>query len=237
MEARRVRRRRSAASSSSFLAANLTKIVSGGWLPLLIAAIVVTVMTTWQRGRRSAHRPARRAGRAARRVRRRVQDRSASPGCPALAVFPHPNKETAPLALRAQRRRSTTCCTSTSSSCRSSTRTSRTSAHVDRVVVDDLGYADDGIVHSACASASRTSQDIPKGLALAIGQSPELDAGRRRGALLPVAPRPCTSPALPHRKRWRTRLFVWLAHNAASRTEVFHLPPDRTVIMGANLNL
>jgi len=34
-----------------YFAANVTKIPHGGWLPLLIAAIVVTVMTTWQRGR------------------------------------------------------------------------------------------------------------------------------------------------------------------------------------------
>jgi KUP system potassium uptake protein len=36
----------------TYLGANLTKIVHGGWLPLVIAAIVVTVMATWQRGRR-----------------------------------------------------------------------------------------------------------------------------------------------------------------------------------------
>ena len=36
---------------------------------------------------------------------------------------------------------------------------------------------------------------------------------------------------------WRERLFVWMAHNAANRTEVFHLPPERTVVMGANLDL
>ena len=34
-----------------FLAANLTKLVHGAWLPLLIAVIAFTVMTTWQRGR------------------------------------------------------------------------------------------------------------------------------------------------------------------------------------------
>jgi KUP system potassium uptake protein len=33
----------------TYLGANLTKVASGGWLPLLIAAVVVTVMTTWQR--------------------------------------------------------------------------------------------------------------------------------------------------------------------------------------------
>ncbi|HEX3590157.1 MAG TPA: KUP/HAK/KT family potassium transporter, partial [Pseudonocardiaceae bacterium] len=36
----------------TFLGANLTKVVHGGWLPLLIALCVVVVMTTWQRGRR-----------------------------------------------------------------------------------------------------------------------------------------------------------------------------------------
>ena len=33
------------------LAANLTKIPSGAWLPLVIAVVVFTVMTTWNRGR------------------------------------------------------------------------------------------------------------------------------------------------------------------------------------------
>src|SRR5262249_27594768 len=34
-----------------FFAANLTKLVHGAWLPLLIAITVYTVLTTWQRGR------------------------------------------------------------------------------------------------------------------------------------------------------------------------------------------
>jgi K+ transporter len=34
-----------------FLAANLTKLVHGAWLPLLIAVVAFTVLTTWQRGR------------------------------------------------------------------------------------------------------------------------------------------------------------------------------------------
>ena len=34
-----------------FLAANLTKIGHGAWLPLLIGLVAFTVMTTWQKGR------------------------------------------------------------------------------------------------------------------------------------------------------------------------------------------
>jgi KUP system potassium uptake protein len=35
----------------AFLGANLAKIASGGWLPLLIAVVVYLLMTTWKRGR------------------------------------------------------------------------------------------------------------------------------------------------------------------------------------------
>ena len=34
-----------------FLAANMTKLVHGAWLPLLIGIVAFTVMTTWQKGR------------------------------------------------------------------------------------------------------------------------------------------------------------------------------------------
>ncbi len=35
----------------TFLAGNLSKILHGGWVPLLIALAVITLMTTWRRGR------------------------------------------------------------------------------------------------------------------------------------------------------------------------------------------
>src|SRR5262249_53558962 len=39
-----------------FFAANLTKLVHGAWLPLLIGLVAFTVMTTWQRGRETVTR-------------------------------------------------------------------------------------------------------------------------------------------------------------------------------------
>jgi len=34
----------------AFLAANIPKVSSGGWVPLVVAAVIVAVMTSWQRG-------------------------------------------------------------------------------------------------------------------------------------------------------------------------------------------
>lgn len=36
----------------SFFGANLAKLLSGGWVPLVIGSVVFTVMTTWRRGRK-----------------------------------------------------------------------------------------------------------------------------------------------------------------------------------------
>ena len=44
-----------------FLAANLTKLAHGAWLPLLIGLVAFTVMTTWQRGREIVTRERERA--------------------------------------------------------------------------------------------------------------------------------------------------------------------------------
>ncbi len=37
--------------------------------------------------------------------------------------------------------------------------------------------------------------------------------------------------------KWRKRLFIGLSHNAANPAANFKLPIDRTVIMGAHLDL
>ena len=36
---------------------------------------------------------------------------------------------------------------------------------------------------------------------------------------------------------WRKRLFIGLAHNAANPAESFCLPEDRTIVMGAHIDL
>jgi KUP system potassium uptake protein len=43
--------------------------------------------------------------------------------------------------------------------------------------------------------------------------------------------------AEPGVRRWRKRLFVVLARNAASPIECFGLPPERTISMSAELPL
>jgi KUP system potassium uptake protein len=222
----------------TFFGANLTKVVHGGWLPLVIAVAVVTVMMTWQRGRRiiTGRRTALEGDLAefVEKMRGKAVDR-----VPGTAVFPHPSKETTPLALRANVEFNHVMHEHVVIvSIRS-----ENVPHVpigERLGVDELGYSDDGIVHLTMRFGFQDEPDIPAMLRRAVGIGAELDIDPdhasyflsrisiERGAQKDTEPRMAT---------WRKRLFVGLAHNAASPAAYFCLPLDRTVVMASRVEL
>jgi KUP system potassium uptake protein len=218
----------------TYLGANLTKVASGGWLPLLIAAAVVTVMTTWQRGRRiiTACR-AEREGSLLEFVDTLHTLRVAR--VPGIAVFPHPTKQTAPLALRANVEfnhvlHERVVIVSV---------LPQNVPHVPaerRVTVDELGDAHDGILHLSARFGFQDDQDIPEVLRQARSLTPELDCDPATASYY------LSRITIEHGRRpgmstWRKRLFIGLSHNAASPATYFHLPVDRTVVMGSRIEL
>ena len=85
-----------------FFAANLTKLVHGAWLPLLIAIAVFTILTTWQRGRELVTRQRQRdEGPLAAFIDQLHAMKPPLHRVPGTAVFLNRGKATAPLALRA----------------------------------------------------------------------------------------------------------------------------------------
>jgi KUP system potassium uptake protein len=218
----------------TYLGANLTKVVHGGWLPLVVAALVVTVMTTWQRGRRIV-------------TERREQVEGSLTGfvqqlhdhpvrrVPGTAVFPHPTKLTAPLALRANVQHNHILHEHVVLVSVQSEPVPRVPVE-DRIEVDDLGYGDDGIVHITARFGFQDDQDLPAVLRQARGRTAELDIDPERASYF-------LSRITVERGRqrglagWRKRLFIGLAHNAASPAAYFGLPTDRTVVMGSRIEL
>jgi KUP system potassium uptake protein len=217
-----------------FLAGNLSKIVHGGWLPLLLGIMVVTVMLTWQRGRRAV---------TARRVELEgplVQfvdelRRGTVTRIPGTAVFPHPTSQTVPLALRANARFN-----------------SAVHEHVvivssipenvphvprgERLEVDSLTHSDDGIVHLSVRFGFQDDQDIPAALrdAFMLTRELEIDPDAAFYFLSRISIESGPGRDLP---TWQKRLFIGLSHNAASPATYFRLPVDRTVVMGTRVQL
>lgn len=218
----------------TFFAANLTKIIHGGWLPLVIGTVVVIVMLTWERGRNviTARRIALEGSLPdfVEHLRRQTPTR-----VPGTAVFPHPTKMTAPLALRANVEfngvlHEHVIIVSVAS---------ENVPHVprsERLAVDPLGYADDGIVHLSARFGFNDDQDIPRTLRDAFMLTPELevDTDAAYYFLSRITIEPGHGNDLP---AWQKRLFIGLAHNAATPATYFALPVDRTIVMSRLIEL
>jgi KUP system potassium uptake protein len=219
-----------------FLAANLTKLVHGAWLPLLIGVAAFTVMTTWKRGREVVTRERERAEGPLRGfIDRLREDQRLLARVPGTAVFLNRGKQTAPLAMRANvkhnhvlHRQILIVSIET-----------LPVPHVpdaQRIEVDDLGYAGDGIIHVSARYGYMDTPDVPAALRL-------IDPDRTEGPIalddasyfiskieLKKGPAPTMAP-------WRKRLFIATSYITADAAEFLGLPRDRTVIMGSRIDV
>jgi KUP system potassium uptake protein len=220
---------------ATFFGGNLVKVVHGGWLPLLIAATVFAVMTTWQRGRRivTAQRVALEGP-----LQAFVDDlhERTVPRVSGAAIFPHPNKDTTPLALRANVQHNGVLHQRVVIV--SAVPTNAPTVPLDeRVQFDDLGFDDDGIFHLTLRYGFSETPDIPQALRRAseTGVMPGgVDPDTASYFLSKASLRVTRAPGLA---RWRKALFAVLAKNAADPSQYFGLPIERTVVMGGSVDI
>ncbi|GAA2055888.1 potassium transporter Kup [Leifsonia soli] len=220
----------------AFLAGNLSKIINGGWVPLLIAAAVILVMTTWRRGRQLVQQDRKRKEGSLSEFIDNLREQNL-PRVPGVAVFPHPNKDTTPLALRANVKHNHVLhehviIVSISIAQVPHVPTSEAFAY------DDLGYADDGIEHLSISFGFSDEPDIPRALRAACraGALP-LDPSDFPRASYFISRGAIRTTRAKGMVRWRRSLFVALAHNAADPAARFGLPPLRTVTMGSDVEI
>ncbi|MGW6792586.1 potassium transporter Kup [Streptomyces chartreusis] len=219
-----------------FVAANMTKLVHGAWLPLLIGLTAFTVMTTWQRGRLlvTAERE-RTEGPLPEFVDDLRSGKTSTRRVPGTAVFLNRGKETTPLAMRANVEHNHVRHEQVVILALQTEPVPRVPAD-QRVVVDALGYADDGIIHVVARFGYMETPDVPGTLAMldpAETEGPlQLDEASyflskielRRGKARTMAP-------------WRKHLFIATSYITADAAEYFGLPRDRTVIMGSHIEV
>jgi KUP system potassium uptake protein len=220
----------------TFFAANLTKVVHGGWLPLLIAAIVFTVLITWQRGRVivTANRTEEEGPLQAFIETIHAMDPPVH-RVDGTAVFLNANLDTTPLALRANVEHNHTLHACTVIVSVQTLRVPYVPA-AERISIDDLGYSDDGITHVTARFGFQDEPDIPATLRQAadMGMEGAIDVGDASYFLSKITIRRTPAPGM---RQWRKRLFIAISRNAASPVEYFKLPGERTVTMGSSVDV
>src|SRR3569623_2122033 len=86
----------------TFFAANVPKVVHGGWFPLLIAFLIFVVLTTWQRGREIVTEKRTELEGPLRDFVEEIRDPDQPISrSPRTGIFLDANPDTTPLALRA----------------------------------------------------------------------------------------------------------------------------------------
>jgi KUP system potassium uptake protein len=218
----------------AFFAANLTKLTHGAWLPLTIGLVLFTVMVTWFRGRQLVTDE-----------RLRVEGplqafvdelRAKDPPVtrvPGTAVFMNRGKQTAPLAMRAS-------VEALHSLHEHVVVLSLDSLPVPRVPdskrldIDELSYTDDGITYVGVKYGYFEEFDVPAMLRL-IDQAGVESALEVNEAFFFLSKIELQVSDKPGMSRLRKQLFLATSLISAEPAEYFRLPPERTVILGAQI--
>ena len=219
-----------------FLAANLTKLVHGAWLPLLIAVVAFTVLSTWQRGQEIVTRARTRAE----GPLREFIDRLAHAQPPLVrtrgtAVFLNRGKETTPLAMRANCEHNHVLHQHTIIMAIDTLPVPRV-PESERTEIDDLGYGDDGIIHLTAYFGYMETPDV-------IGVLRLLDPSKTEGqidvddASYFLSDLALKMGAEKNMAQWRKHLFIATSHITADAAGYFGLPPERTVVMGSRIEV
>lgn len=219
-----------------FLAANLTKLVHGAWLPLLIALVTFTVLITWQRGSAVVSSGRERAeGPLQPFIDEIASHQPPYPRVPGTAVFLNRESETAPLSMRANVNHNHAV----------HERVIILSIVVpplprvpdeERITVDDLGDPDDGIYYVAAQFGYMERPDVPAALRMvdpALIGGP-IDCAGVSYFLSKIELVPGDQPTMAP---WRKRIFIATSFMAADSVGYFNLPGDQTVLIGSRIQV
>jgi KUP system potassium uptake protein len=212
----------------TFFSANIIKVGQGGWLPLLIAVVIVAIMTTWERG---GELLAAGAG-STLPMDALIQDveRGSVARVPGTAVFLSGDATRIPTALMHNLKHNKVLHEQNLFL----TVQNEEIPYVpdeERVRVEDLGASFHRIV---ARYGFMEDPDIPEILKEARARGVELDRGMPTYVISRSAVLPAKKPAMA---RWRERLFILLMRNSVRPTQFFRIPPNQVVELGRQVSL
>ncbi len=211
----------------AFFSATTVKVLAGGWFPLLIGALVFTLLTTWKRGRAQLSE----------RIRTdtipldtfiQTMFHNPPPRVEGTAIFLTTWLEGVPRALlhnlihnKVLHERVVLLTVETADE-----------PYVPddaRLALEELDY---GFYRLRVKYGFKDSPDIPAALALCAGQGLSFNMMETSFFLGRETLIPRVGSGMP---QWREKLFVLLFRNAGSAADYFRIPPNRVVELGTQV--
>ncbi len=219
----------------AFFAANLTKVVSGGWFPLVVAALVFTVLITWRRGRDGVEMNRQEQEGPLLDFVLALQAHDEPPTrVPGTAVFLNADASRVPLALRYNVEHNRVLHEHVVV-CSVQTAGVPYVPEEQRIEVDDLHIPDDGIALVKLRYGFQDEPNVPEALRRAEQHGLHVDVDQATYFLSRVTIAPTRSR--DSMATWRKRLFTVMSRNAAGRVQYFCLPDDRVVSFGSQIEV
>jgi KUP system potassium uptake protein len=213
----------------SFFGANMIKVAHGGWFPLLVAAAIFTVMTTWRRGRRILTD----------RIREQAMldpefvtsiMRHSPPRVSGTAVFMDRTIDGIPLALLHNLKHN---------------KVLHEKVVLLTIVTEEIPYVPDeeqvqakdlglGIYRVVARHGFMEYVDVPE-MVRSI-DLPEVSFEPDHTTFF-LGRETLLATERPGMAIWREQLFSWMTRNAQGAALFFRLPPNRVVEVGAQIEL
>jgi KUP system potassium uptake protein len=213
----------------SFVAANSLKIVSGGWVPIMLGALLILAMLTWRRGTAILSEKAQRQEVSLKDLVNRI-DAKPPNRVPGTAIFLTGDPEGAPTALLHNLKHNKIIHE------RNIILTIRTSGTPrvppdDRVTIEELSPTFQRV---AIAFGYMETPNVLKGIAACRKVGLTFDIMSTSFFLSRRSLKASPHSGMP---LWQDKLFIGLAGSADSATDYFHIPAERVVEIGAQVTI
>ncbi len=213
----------------TFLGANLLKVFEGGWMPLLLGAMVMVVMYTWRRGSRLLFEKTRKTEVPLDPLVATLE-RKPPHTVPGTAVFFTSDPSCAPTAMMHSLKHYKVL---------HEKNVILTIEHVgvprvdpaERVQIEPLGETFSRV---RLKFGFMESPNVPKALAIARRLGWQFDIMKTSFFLSRRALKPAAHSGMP---RWQDRLFIMLARSANDATDYFQIPTERVVEVGTQVTI
>ena len=214
----------------AFFGANIFKIPDGGWFPLVIGAIVFTLLTTWRTGRRVLGARIRAAQLPLATFLDSLFAHRSPTRVPGVGVFLFSVPDMTPPALLANHRHNEVLHERVVVVAIATEDVPRV-LPAERATVTQFGHGVTGVVlHYGFMEEPDVPRGLTEGAASLLGIDPDLSTYFLGAESLVVTDRPGMA-------RWREQLFALMSRNATSAANYYCLPPGRTMTVGMQVEL
>ena len=213
----------------TFLAANLLKIVEGGWMPLALGALVMTLMYTWKRGSRLLFEKTRRQETPLEFLVASLEKKPPV-RVPGTAVFLTSDPLSAPTALMHSLKHYKVLHEKNVILTIETADTPRVNA-AERVRIEPVGETFSRV---NLRFGFMETPNIPKALAIARKLGWQFDIMSTSFFLSRRTLKPAPHSGMP---RWQDRLFIALTRVANDATDYFQIPTGRVVEVGTQVTV